>query len=42
MGLKAMKSAGLQCIWRDMTDTSGLRPGAEFYPDLNTEQVVEH
>lgn len=44
MGLKAMKSAGLNCILaRDMTDAHpGYDPAREFTPDLNTEQVVEH
>ncbi|MCC7376896.1 MAG: NPCBM/NEW2 domain-containing protein [Verrucomicrobiales bacterium] len=44
MGLKAMKSAGLQCILaRDMTDAHpGYEPQRGFTPDLNTQQVVEH
>lgn len=44
MGLKAMKSAGLQCVLaRDMTDAHpGYNPARNFTPDLNTEQVVEH
>ncbi len=44
MGLKAMKSAGLECILaRDMTDAHpGYDPARGFTPDLNTEQVVEH
>jgi len=44
MGLKAMKSAGLQCVLaRDMTDAHpGYDPARGFTPDLNTEQVVEH
>jgi hypothetical protein len=44
MGLRAMKSAGLQCVLaRDMTDAHpGYDPAHEFTPDLNTEQVVEH
>lgn len=44
MGLKAMKSAGLQCILaRDMTDAHpGYEPERGFTPDLNTQQVVEH
>ena len=44
MGLKAMKSAGLQCVLaRDMTDAHpGYDPARNFTPDLNTEQVVEH
>ena len=44
MGLKAMKSAGLQCVLaRDMTDAHpGYDPSRGFTPDLNTEQVVEH
>ncbi|MBL9138165.1 MAG: NPCBM/NEW2 domain-containing protein [Verrucomicrobiales bacterium] len=44
MGLKAMKSAGLQCILaRDMTDAHpGYQPERGFTPDLNTQQVVEH
>jgi len=44
MGLRAMKSAGLQCILaRDMTDAHpGYNPARQFTPDLNTEQVVEH
>ena len=44
MGLKAMKSAGLQCVLaRDMTDAHpGYDPARHFTPDLNTEQVVEH
>lgn len=44
MGLRAMKSAGLNCILaRDMTDAHpGYDPARGFTPDLNTEQVVEH
>jgi len=44
MGLKAMKSAGLQCVLaRDMTDAHpGYDPARQFTPDLNTEQVVAH
>ena len=44
MGLRAMKSAGLQCVLaRDMTDAHpGYDPSRDFTPDLNTEQVVEH
>jgi hypothetical protein len=44
MGLRAMKSAGLQCVLaRDMTDAHpGYDPARNFTPDLNTEQVVEH
>jgi hypothetical protein len=44
MGLKAMKSAGLQCVLaRDMTDAHpGYDPARNFTPDLNTEQVIEH
>ena len=44
MGLRAMKSAGLQCVLaRDMTDAHpGYDPGRKFTPDLNTAQVVEH
>ncbi len=44
MGLKAMMSAGLQCLLaRDMTDAHpGYDPARNFTPDLNTEQVVEH
>ncbi len=44
MGLKAMKSAGLNCMLaRDMTDAHpGYDPARRFTPDLNTEQVVEH
>ena len=44
MGLRAMKSAGLQCVLaRDMTDAHpGYDPERDFTPDLNTEQVVEH
>lgn len=44
MGLKAMKSAGLNCVLaRDMTDAHpGYDPARNFTPDLNTEQVVEH
>jgi hypothetical protein len=44
MGLKAMKSAGLNCVLaRDMTDAHpGYDPSREFTPDLNTQQVVEH
>lgn len=44
MGLRAMKSAGLQCVLaRDMTDAHpGYDPARQFTPDLNTEQVVEH
>lgn len=44
MGLRAMKSAGLQCVLaRDMTDAHpGYDPARGFTPDLNTEQVVEH
>jgi hypothetical protein len=44
MGLKAMKSAGLNCqLARDMTDAHpGYDPARDFTPDLNTEQVVEH
>ena len=44
MGLKAMKSAGLQCMLaRDMTDAHpGYDPAKKFTPDLNTEQVIEH
>jgi hypothetical protein len=44
MGLKAMKSAGLQCILaRDMTDAHpGYEPQRGFTPDLNTQQVIEH
>jgi len=44
MGLRAMKSAGLQCVLaRDMTDAHpGYDPSRNFTPDLNTEQVVEH
>lgn len=44
MGLKAMKSAGLNCLLaRDMTDAHpGYDPARNFTPDLNTEQVVEH
>lgn len=44
MGLRAMKSAGLQCVLaRDMTDAHpGYDPARDFTPDLNTEQVVEH
>ena len=42
MGLRAMKSAGLQCVLaRDMTDAHpGYDPERDFTPDLNTEQVV--
>lgn len=44
MGLRAMKSAGLECVLaRDMTDAHpGYDPARDFTPDLNTEQVVEH
>lgn len=44
MGLRAMKSAGLQCVLaRDMTDAHpGYDPARKFTPDLNTEQVIEH
>jgi hypothetical protein len=44
MGLRAMKSAGLQCVLaRDMTDAHpGYDPIRKFTPDLNTAQVVEH
>ncbi len=44
MGLKAMKSAGLNCVLaRDMTDAHpGYDPARNFTPDLNTEQVIEH
>jgi hypothetical protein len=44
MGLRAMKSAGLQCVLaRDMTDAHpGYEPSRDFTPDLNTQQVVEH
>ena len=44
MGLRAMKSAGLQCVLaRDMTDAHpGYDPARNFTPDLNTEQVVAH
>ena len=44
MGLRAMKTAGLQCVLaRDMTDAHpGYDPSRGFTPDLNTEQVVEH
>jgi len=44
MGLRAMKSAGLQCVLaRDMTDAHpGYDPARHFTPDLNTEQVIEH
>ena len=44
MGLKAMQSAGLQCVLaRDMTDAHpGYDPARGFTPDLNTRQVVEH
>ncbi|MCF7765537.1 MAG: NPCBM/NEW2 domain-containing protein [Verrucomicrobia bacterium] len=44
MGLKAMKSAGLNCMLaRDMTDAHpGYDPERNFTPDLNTDQVVEH
>ena len=44
MGLRAMKSAGLQCVLaRDMTDAHpGYDPARQFTPDLNTEQVIEH
>jgi hypothetical protein len=44
MGLKAMKSAGLNCVLaRDMTDAHpGYDPAMNFTPDLNTAQVVEH
>ena len=44
MGLKAMKSAGLNCVLaRDMTDAHpGYDPARHFTPDLNTEQVIEH
>jgi hypothetical protein len=44
MGLKAMKSAGLNCVLaRDMTDAHpGYDPARNFTPDINTEQVVEH
>lgn len=44
MGLKAMKSAGLECLLaRDMTDAHpGYDPARNFTPDLNTEQVIEH
>lgn len=44
MGLRAMKSAGLQCVLaRDMTDAHpGYDPARGFTPDLNTTQVVEH
>ena len=44
MGLKAMKSAGLQCVLaRDMTDAHpGYDPARDFTPDLNTAQVIEH
>jgi len=44
MGLKAMKSAGLQCMLaRDLTDAHpGYDPSRDFTPDLNTAQVVEH
>lgn len=44
MGLRAMKSAGLECVLaRDMTDAHpGYDPSRDFTPDLNTEMVVEH
>ena len=44
MGLRAMKSAGLQCVLaRDMTDAHpGYDPARGFTPDLNTDQVVQH
>ncbi len=44
MGLRAMKSAGLNCVLaRDMTDAHpGYDPAVGFTPDLNTERVVEH
>lgn len=44
MGLRAMKSAGMNCVLaRDMTDAHpGYEPARAFTPDLNTEQVVEH
>ncbi len=44
MGLRAMKSTGLECVLaRDMTDAHpGYDPSQNFTPDLNTEQVVEH
>ena len=44
MGLRAMKSAGLQCVLaRDMTDAHpGYDPARNFTPDLNTEQEVAH
>jgi nicotinamidase-related amidase len=44
MGLRAMKSAGLNCVLaRDMTDAHpGYDPARQFTPDLNTEQVIEH
>lgn len=44
MGLKAMKTAGLNCVLaRDLTDAHpGYDPSRQFTPDLNTEQVVEH
>jgi hypothetical protein len=44
MGLKAMKSAGLNCVLaRDMTDAHpGYDPARNFTPDLNTDQVVQH
>ena len=44
MGLRGMKSAGLNCVLaRDMTDAHpGYDPSRDFTPDLNTEQVVEH
>jgi hypothetical protein len=44
MGLRAMKSAGLECVLaRDMTDAHpGYDPARNFTPDLNTEEVVEH
>jgi hypothetical protein len=44
MGLRAMKSAGLNCMLaRDLTDAHpGYDPARNFTPDLNTEQVVEH
>lgn len=44
MGLKAMKSAGLECVLaRDMTDAHpGYDPARGFTPDINTAQVIEH
>ncbi|MBX3747234.1 MAG: NPCBM/NEW2 domain-containing protein [Verrucomicrobiae bacterium] len=44
MGLRAMKSAGLQCVLaRDMTDAHpGYDPSRGFTPDGNTGEVVSH